>query len=148
MTVGPFIFAAHVEYHPVLGFAEGQVVERHDRVIAALAGCSEFVGVAEGVSGEVIDADANQLPLRVRDVLGGLRDQRQRGSPGDPPSEPGRELRAEPDTDGSGDVVGGVSGAIAWVHDPFTGRDSLPQLLGLYQFRGGAVDRSGSATVA
>ena len=71
-----------------------------------------------GGGGGPVDADPDQLALRLGDLLGGLAEQGQRGAPRDQPAQVGRELPVEAEVQRAGHVPGGERGAGAQVDQP------------------------------
>jgi hypothetical protein len=125
-AVDPFVVPADVEDRPrsavVMAMgglpAGGQVGEGGDRVAARLVVAGERGdGLGRG-AGRPFDADADQLPLGVSDLLGGAGEQGERGAPGDEPAEVGGELGPEGDGDRAVQVAGGEGTALAQVDDP------------------------------
>ena len=95
------------------------------------------LGPAGGVGRRAVDADADQLALRLGDVLGGLAEQGDGRAPGDQPAEVGREAAVETEVERAGRVAGGERGAVAQVDDPLAGLDAPPQLGGVGDGRRG-----------
>ena len=93
---------------------------------------SGFAGV---VRGGAVDADPDQLALRLGDVVGGLTEQGDGGPPRDQPAEVGREATVEPEVEGAGRVAGSEGGAGAQVDDPLPRFDPTAQLARVGELR-------------
>ena len=94
-----------------------------------------------------VDADPDELALRLRDLLGGLAEQGDRGAPGDQPAEVRREAAVEPEVERAGCVAGRERGPAAQVDDPLAGLDATAQLGGVGDRRQGEVGLGGAGGV-
>ncbi len=122
----------------------GQVGEGPPRVAAGAGRRGELADRAGCGTGGTVDPDPDELALRVGGLRRVLPDQGERGAPRDDPAEVGRELLPEGDPDAAGQVLGGIGGAVAQVHDPLAGGDALAEGVGVGRF-GGCQVRGGRA---
>ena len=87
--------------------------------------------VAGGGAGEVVDADADQLPAGLGDLLGGLPDQGERGAVVIEPAQVGDEVGAQLEAERAGQVPGSERSAIQQVDHPLPCLHPAAQLGGL-----------------